>query len=104
MKLTDFKKIKLEHGDPIFIYWDDIVSFTNYEYKPDMPVDKQLGRFAIMGWFIKIDKDKMSIAHEVESPIAKHLIGEHPFRVVQTYSVGDIYSIAKLPKPKKWYY
>ena len=103
MKLSDFKKIKLKHGDPICIIWDDIVEHSNYGFKPDKPVSEQTARFIFMGWFMSLDKDKISVVIEPEVREGNEATGEHPFRTVQVLSVGDIHRVARLPKPRKWY-
>lgn len=104
MKLSDFKKLKLKHGDPVVIIWDDIIEHSNYNYKPGERVKAQIAKFIVMGWVVALDGDKFSFAIEPEYGADGSVAGEHPFRTMQIMSVGDIYSIARLPKPKKWYY
>ena len=103
MRLTDFKKIKLKHGDPVVIIWDDIVEVGGYGYDPKKPVDKQMVKFIFMGWFIKQDGDKISVAIEPEHRDNIRKPEDHPYRTVQMLSVGDICKIARLSKPRKWW-
>jgi len=103
MKVSAFKALKLKHGEPVVIIWDDIVEHGNYGYKPDKPVNGQLAQFIFMGWFLAMDKDKISIAIEPEITASKEIVGEHPFRTVQVMSIGDIKKMARLPKPRKWF-
>jgi len=62
-------------------YWD-ITGFDKYDYQPQTPIEEQCAVFETQGEVIKSTSQFLVLCTEKETTIAKHVIGEHPYREV----------------------